>query len=158
MKGNVRYPHVILSILMVLVLAAFAPLGVQASAPPAMPLLVAIDPLSVIITIAVAFGALVGVAALVAALVQLGKVIGVINDGTSANWSAGLNLMFFIALVAFGLFRPDLTLGFLDGYAGRLAQALVYILGFVVQFTSSKPIYDRLKSAKIPLLGYSFSK
>ena len=140
-----------LMLLVSLLLMAFAPMAVHAQEPTPP------DPLGVILTISVAFAALVGVAALVAVLVQIGKLIGIVKDATANKWAAGLNLFCFIALVLLGVFRPDLTLDFLDGYAGRIAQALVYVLGFVIQITGSQPVYARLKVAKVPLLSKSNS-
>ncbi len=94
---------------------------------------------------------------MVAAIVSLCKVIGVVQDGTSAKWAAGLNLAAFVGLVLFGVFQPDLTTVFLDGLAGQIAQVLVFILGFIVTIVGSKPVYEGLKAANIPLIGRSFS-
>jgi hypothetical protein len=116
------------------------------------------DVLHVILTISFGFVSLGGASALVAALVSLGKAIGIVADSTSARWAAGLNLLMFTVLVLFGVFRPEIALDVLDGYAGQIAQALLFILGFIVQMIGSKPVYDWLRAAKIPLLGKSYSQ
>jgi hypothetical protein len=128
---------------------AFTPLHI--------PLTSATNPLDVIITIAAGFASLAGVAALVAVLVQIGKYFGVVKDATANQWTAGLNLIAFIALMYFGVFQPSLTLALLDGYASQIAEIAVFILGFLVQMTTSKPVYALLKYAKVPVLGYSHS-
>jgi len=115
--------------------------------------------LNAVLVIVVGFAALRGTSQLNAAIVSLLKHIpGLVRDGTSSQWTAGLNLVFFVGLVAFGVFRPDVTLDVLDGYAGQIAQIAVFVLGFVVQMTGSKPAYEQLKAAGIPLVGKSFSK
>lgn len=152
MKVNRSFLFVVLMLLVSLLLMAFAPMSVNAMQEPTPP-----DPLNVMLEISVAFASLIGIAALVTILVQIGKLIGFVQDATANKWAAGLNLLFFIALVLLGIFRPDLTLDFLDGYAGRIAQVLVYLLGFVIQITRSKPIYDAMKAARVPLLSKSYS-
>jgi hypothetical protein len=114
--------------------------------------------LNAILVIVVGFAALAGVSKLTAAIVSLLKYTGVILDGTSAKWTAALNLVFFIALVVFRVFQPDVTLEILDGYAGQIAQIAIFVLGFVMQITGSKPTYDQLKAAGIPLISKSLSE
>ncbi len=143
---------VLVLVLLALPLMAFAPMPLHTTAAAAP------DVLSIILAVGAGFAALIGVAALVSALVQLGKIIGLIKDGKSDQWTAILNLLAFIALVGLRIYRAEWTLEYLDTYAGLIAQALVYILGFVIQITSSKPIYDRMKAARVPLLGWSFSR
>jgi hypothetical protein len=42
--------------------------------------------------------ALVGALALIAALVNLGKQVGIVKDGTAQWWNAGLNAVFWIVI------------------------------------------------------------
>lgn len=158
MKSKSTFLFVFVLSIMMIPMLAFAPFGLVQSSPPTAPLVTVPDPLGVILAIAIAFGSLIGTAALVTVLVQIGKLVGFISDGTSSIWAAWLNLGCFIVLVLLGIFRPDLTLDFLDGYAGRIAQVLIYILGFIVQIMGSKPIYVGLKSAGVPLLGFTLSR
>jgi hypothetical protein len=114
--------------------------------------------LNAVLVIVVGFAALVGVSKLTAALVSLLKYIpGLIQVGAADKWAAGLNLIFFIGLVAFRVFQPDISLEILDGYAGQIATIAVFVLGFIVQMTGSKPTYDQLKDAGVPLIGKSNS-
>jgi hypothetical protein len=91
-------------------------------------------------------------------LVNLLKLIRVVKDGAADKLAAALNLLCFIALVAFGVFRPDLTMSILDGYAGQIAMVVLFVLGFITQITGSKPAHDALSDAGVPLIGTSYSK
>lgn len=144
----------VLAILAIAMLA-FMP-AVHAASPAAVPL--PADVLNVVVTIMLGFASLVGVSKLIAALVNLLKMIGLVKDGTANKWAAALNLAAFIALVAFGVFRPDLATSILDGYAGQIAMIILFVLGFITQITGSKPAYDDLKDARVPLIGTSYSK
>jgi hypothetical protein len=127
----------------------------------AMPLTQTSDPvgqiLDILIKLIVGFASLAGVASLIAALINLGKVSGLVTDGAAAKWSAGLNLVAFGVLVYFGVFQPGLALEVLDDYAGRIAQVLIFILGFIIQITGSATAHKALKTAQVPLIGKSFS-
>lgn len=112
----------------------------------------------IVIMIMLGFASLVGVSKLVTVLVNLLKLTGLVKDGTSAQWAAGFNLAAFIALVLLGVFRPDLTMELLDGYAGQIAAILLFVLGFITQIVGSKTGHDALRAANVPLIGKSFSR
>lgn len=114
--------------------------------------------LAVALKIMLGFGSLAGVSALVAILVNFGKLVGLVKEGTSAKWSAGLNLLSFGALVFFGVWRPDLAIEVLDGYAGQIASILLFVLGFLIQIVGSPTVYRLLKGGNVPLLNFSFAE
>jgi hypothetical protein len=116
------------------------------------------DVLNIVLLVMVGFASLVGVSKLIAALINVLKLVGVVQDGTAARWSAGLNLAAFIGLVIAGVFRPDMTMQILDGYAGQIASVLLFILGFVSQIVGSASAHEQLSDARVPLIGTSFSK
>lgn len=156
MKAKMFKPMFFVSML-VLVLAVFiVPMQVRAQSmqqdavPP--------DVLSIVVKIALGFASLVGVSQLTAALVNLLKVIGLVKDGTADKWAAGFNLAFFVALCLFGVFKPELALAILDGYAGQIAMVILFILGFIVQITGSSVAHVALSKARIPLIGKSYSQ
>jgi hypothetical protein len=103
------------------------------------------------------FVSLVGVPALIAALINVLKFIGLVKDDTSPNWSAGLSLVAFIAVILTRVLRPDIMLDVLDGYAGQIAQIIVYLMSFVVIMLSPAIYHAKLKAAMVPLLGKSYS-
>jgi len=142
--------------IMLVISFLFAPISVHAlgSAQITLPP----DVLGVIVKIALGFASLVGVSNLVAVLVQLLKIIHVAQDSTASQWAAGLNLMAFIALVYFGVFQPQISFDILNGYAAQITTIILFMLGFVVQITQSKPAYDALKASQVPLLSYSYSR
>ncbi|MGA2490208.1 MAG: hypothetical protein ABSF99_08480 [Anaerolineales bacterium] len=142
--------------ILVIAMLAFVPITVQAHGMGDLP--IPTNVLTEAITIALGFASLFGISALIAALINLLKTIKVVTDGTSAYWSAGLNLAAFIGLVAFRVFRPDLALDILNGYAGQIATVILFILGFIVQIIGSASTHLQLKAASVPLLGTSFSK
>jgi tellurite resistance protein TehA-like permease len=170
MKVNKLYLFLTAIVLLAtLALAALMPVHVQASAqvlnmPTTIQAMVQVpvplpaDLLNIVIKIMLGFASLVGISALIAALINLLKVIKVVKEGTASQWSAGLNLAAFIALVAFGVFRPDLAMDILDGYAGQIAMVILFILGFLTQITGSSAAHEQLKTAGVPLIGTSFSK
>ncbi len=128
---------------------------------PAVPLAqttVPADPLSVILVIAVGFASLAGVSSLVAVLVQIGKLMKLVKDDTAHIWAASLNLLAFCVLIYFGVFQPQLALSMLDGYAAQIAEVALFVLGFMIQITGSKPAYNALKASRIPLLNTSNSR
>lgn len=150
MKGNKVRWYLFIVVLAVFMLACSpmpAPLQ-QETAP---------TPLDVIIQISLGFASLAGVASLVAVVIQVGKLFNVVKDDTAHKWSAGFNLLAFGVLVYFGVFQPSIALSVLDGYAAQVAQIGLFVLGFIVQITTSKPAYNAIKSARVPLLSYSFS-
>jgi hypothetical protein len=106
-----------------------------------------------IIRIVVAFSTLAGVSALIAALVAIGVSANVINADTAPKWTAGLNLIAFLVLVSFGVFRPDLSLDFLDGIAAQAATIALFVLGFITQMVVPGPVNRAFARARVPVLG-----
>lgn len=113
--------------------------------------------LTVILKLAMGFGSLVGIAALVAVLINFLKLAGVVKDGTSGQWSAGLNLIAFVVLVLFAVFQPNLTFEILDGYAAQIAAILIFVLGYLTQIFTSSAVHEQFKFMRIPFLGTSFT-
>lgn len=106
--------------------------------------------------LAVQFGALLGVAALVAALINAGKTFGVVKDGDAPKWSLALNTVGFLALVVTRLFAPQVDPAAADQAAGQVAQILVLVLGLVSQFGAAKLANNGLRG--LPVIGKSHSR
>lgn len=106
-----------------------------------------------ILKIIFSFATLAGISALVAALVAIGVWAKIITPDTSAKWTAGLNLLTFVVLVYFGIFRPDLSLAFLDGIAAQVATIALFVLGFLTQMTVPAPVNRAFSRARVPVLG-----
>ncbi len=104
----------------------------------------------------VQFSTLAGVAALVAALVNVFKIFGM-PDGSAPKVSAGLSLAAFIALVALKIFAPSADVAALDGQAADLAKLALYALGFFVQMGLPAQFHELFKGGSVPLIGKSNS-
>lgn len=113
--------------------------------------------LDMLVALTIQFVSLLGVAALVAALVNLFKVFGIVKEGMSAYWASGLGLVAFIAMAVIGIFNPDLTPAFLNEAALKIATILAFILGFVTQIAAAPLFHKALSSGGVPLLGKKLS-
>jgi hypothetical protein len=149
-----RFTLFFLAILMLILMACSPMPAVIAAAGVPLPT----GTFNIVVMIMLGFASLIGVSKLIAALINLLKTIGVVKDGTSAKWAAGLNLTAFIALVLLGVFRPDLTMELLDGYAGQIAAILLFVLGFISQIVGSQSAHVALSNARVPLIGKSYSR
>ena len=103
----------------------------------------------------VQFAALAGVAALVAALVNILKTFGVVKDGDAQKWSAGFSLAAFVAFVALRLFKPEVNIDGLDTLAASISELALYILGFLVQIGLPAQVHRWLSDGEVPVIGYS---
>jgi len=101
------------------------------------------------------FLALVGFAAFVSALINVGKTFGIVKDGDAATWSAGLNLAGLAALLIINIFWPDINIKFIDDQLGALAGVLTTITAYIVQLLASKAAYVALKGTSV--IGTSYS-
>src|SRR3990167_643434 len=103
-----------------------------------------------LVQLIVAFGSMAGVAALVAVVIDVFKRFGLVQDGSSPRWSAALNLLALIAVVAARYFAPDVAVEFLDAQAGFVAQAAALILSLVMQLQVSPAVHDALVDNESP--------
>lgn len=105
----------------------------------------------------VQFGTLAGVAALIAALVNVAKTFG-LPDGKAPQVSAVLSLLAFIALAGLKIFAPEISVEGLDEKAADFAVLVLYVLGVVVQMGLPAYIHKFLAEASVPVLGKSFTR
>jgi hypothetical protein len=100
------------------------------------------------------FTGLIGWPALVTALVNVGKTVKIVRDGTAASWSLVLNVL------GFGLMYAGVITGVdfaeIDATFGALATALVAISTFMVQLGVSSRLHQFVRG--IPILGAAFSE
>lgn len=114
------------------------------------------DVLDKIVSLALQFAALVGVAGVIAALVNIGKLTPLVNDGNTGQWYAFLSLLAFGALVALHVFQ-GIDIPTLDANAGKVATILIFIAGLLVQLKSGQSWHDVLKKLGVPGISTSFS-
>ena len=113
--------------------------------------------LDMLVALTIQFVSLLGVAALVAVVVNILKAFGAVKEGTSAYWASGLGLAAFITVAVLGIFKPDLTLAFLNEAALKIATIMTFVLGFIVQIAAAPLFHKALSSGSIPLLGKKLS-
>ena len=139
-------------LVMAILLLTFIPVMAQASTPP-----VPIDPLAKVMAILEGLGSLVGFAALTALVVNTLKSFGVVKDGTSGAWFAGLSLLEIAFLVVCAFYKPEWSLPFLDAQAGAIATILTVVVGYVTQLGAGWGTHAIVSNFKLPVIGFSFS-
>lgn len=100
--------------------------------------------------------ALAGFGGLVAALVNIGKQIGLVQDGQAQIYSTGLNLAGLVALFALKVFAPAVSVEGLDSIAAQVAQFLTVAFGLFVQLGGARFAHDVLRG--VPVIGKSYTK
>jgi hypothetical protein len=101
------------------------------------------------------FLSLVGFAAFVSALINIGKTFGIVKDGDAATWSAGLNLLGLVALLIINAVWPDMDITVIDDQLTGIAAILTTITTYIVQLLSTKAAYAALKGTSV--IGTSYS-
>lgn len=109
-----------------------------------------------ILNIVLQFGGLLGVAAAIAAVINVLKTFGLVKDGDAGKWSAALNLLAMAALIVLGLFAPQFDFAEIDAQAKAFAEVVAVVLGYVVQLGFSVKFHDLYSRAEIPLIGKSY--
>lgn len=108
-----------------------------------------------ILSILVQFASLAGVAALLAAVVNIVKWFGWIPNGNAGRVFAILNLIAMALLVYFHFFFPTVSLQFWDEQAALAARILLIVLGYVMQLKVGASTAGTLSDMKIPVIGAS---
>lgn len=99
------------------------------------------------------WSALVGMAALIAVLINLLKLAGLVKDGDAQTWSAALNLLGMAALFLLKVIRPEFDPARVDQQLEGLAKIAMLIIGYISQLLASKTTHLAVKN--VPLIGAS---
>ena len=102
------------------------------------------------------YAGLVGVAALIALVINVLKTLGIVTDGTAQNWSAGLNLVCLTGLLVLQIFAPQIDVAILDAKIAGLVEVGVVVLGYVLQLLGSRVTHSIVSG--VALIGKSFSE
>lgn len=95
-----------------------------------------------------------GVMSLLTVLVNVGKVVGVVKDGTASTWARGLNLLAVGALFILGTWYPDVDIQQVDALAAQVAELGVGILAILpVMMKLSGSVHNAVRGLKI--IGHS---
>ena len=145
-----KRPAKVFSIVLVIILLMLAMPMVALAAPASSPSHAAPDVgLGGFTTLVIQYASLAGFSALVAVLINVGKTLHIVADGTSEKWAASLNLLGLIVLIILRLYVPSLATEQIDGMAGQVATILIVVLGFVVQLYTSSDVHAVLANAEI---------
>lgn len=101
------------------------------------------------------FASLSGVAALIAAIINILKSLSIVKDGEAQVYSLVLNFLALAGLIGINVFSPMTDVAALDNYAAQLAELLLIIFAFTVQLGVSKLAHQIYKP--IPIIGKSFT-
>lgn len=101
------------------------------------------------------FFALVGFPALGAALINLGKVFGVVGDNNAPTFLTGLNLIGFVVVFYFVATNQVELLKALDLQLSIVAAFVVSFTTFAVEVGLTKVFHSALRG--IPWIGFSYS-
>jgi len=150
MKRNHVVPFFAVILIVVAVgLMAFAPF--QATPPPVADASV----LTSVVGLIAQFGALAGVAALIAAVINVLKLTPLVNDNNTGPWYAGLSLLAFGTLVYFHVFK-DIDLLTLNAQAAQIAGVLLFVGAYMAQLGLGQLAHAILKRLNIPGISTSF--
>jgi hypothetical protein len=104
---------------------------------------------------------LVGWAALIALLVNVGKTFGWVKDDDGGLWATGGNIVGLIVLFALKIWKPGLDVGQADSVLAQIAQALgilfKLLLPLLLQMGVSLGTHKLAKALRIPFAGKSYS-
>lgn len=90
-------------------------------------------------------------------LINLGKQIGLIKDGTSQYWSMGLSLAVLVAAIVVKVFNPSLLAATVSDTINYSIQVAVILFAFLgIQLPTAKQIYENVRG--LWFIGYSFSE
>jgi hypothetical protein len=84
------------------------------------------------------FGVLVGVPFVISFIINILKLLKVVDDGTAGKWSAALNLISIIALAIAMRFYPSFDFPALDAYIYEIGKALAVIVMFILQMIGTQ--------------------
>lgn len=88
----------------------------------------------------------------ISVLVNIGKALKVVKDGTGDQWFQGLNILAFLVVGTILVFKVPVDWTAVNVVLG----VLISILGFVLQLITGKGTYVVTKG--LPLIGYSYSE
>jgi hypothetical protein len=100
-------------------------------------------------SLVIQFGGLLGFAALVSMVIDAFKRLGWVVEGTSQNWSLGMNLGGFILFVILRLWKPEFDYIALDSMLAVVAGIGVSIIAFIAQLFTSKITHIALKDTPL---------
>lgn len=81
---------------------------------------------------------LVGLQLLLSFVIDVGKYVGLVDDGTAGKWSAAFNLLTLIGVAVWLKFFPSVDIHAIDSQLAELAKVLIYVFAYVTQLIGTK--------------------
>jgi len=106
-------------------------------------------------TVLLIVAALVGLPALWALLIDIGKWAGIVTDTNAGKWSAALNLVSLIAVAISVNFFPNLNVPGVDTKIFEIVKFGTLIFGYMIQIFGSKLTHKLVLSR---VTAFSFTK
>lgn len=107
------------------------------------------------VTLLAVYAALGGVGGLIALVINVGKTLGWVPDGSAATVSTGLNILGLAAVFALGVFKPGVDIGQVDASVQQFVDAATILFGLFVQLGGAKWVHSLVRG--VPLVGKSYS-
>jgi hypothetical protein len=104
-----------------------------------------------------AFAALGGLAALLPAIINVLKKLGVVGEGEADGWQAMINAFLFVIFVGLRIFLPNLDVGVVDSVLFQIAAVITAILSFFGQFAISRLAYKKVWKGRLGAFGFYHS-
>lgn len=96
-----------------------------------------------------------GVGAVIAMLINIGKSVGLVQDGQAKVYSAGLNILGLALLFAVKIFKPDFDVAGFDAQAAQFAAVATTVVAYLIEIGAADLAHNLLKG--LPAIGKSFS-
>jgi len=103
-----------------------------------------------------AVGALTFLPLLIALVINVGKTLGIVDDGTSGKWSAAINLAAFVGIAFLFKLYPTFDLSGLDVRLTDILKAVTVLVGYVLELVASKKAHG-LYVNTLGVKAFSFS-
>ena len=103
-----------------------------------------------------AVGALTFLPLLIALVINVGKTLGIVDDGTAGKWSAGMTLLAFVGVAFLFKLYPTFDLASLDVRLTDILKAVTVLVGYVLELVANKKAHAfYVKNLGIKAFSYS---
>ena len=103
-----------------------------------------------------AVGALTFLPLLIALVINVGKTLGIVDDGTSGKWSAWITLLAFVGVAFLFKLYPTFDLSSLDVQLTDILKAVTVLVGYVLELVANKKAHAfYVKNLGIKAFSYS---
>lgn len=105
----------------------------------------------------IAVGALASLPLIIALVINIGKTLGWVDDGTAGKWSALINLGAFFAVAMLFKLYPNFDLSALDVQLADILKAVTVLVGYLLELIATKKAHSFYVNT-LGIKAFSFSK